>query len=392
MAKKLVPKFTSEEAKNQANQIIKDAIKSASSSTAKALMSGSASREELISKVMSVLDTTEARTKTYVDTALSIIGRARTLAVAKNSGLVWFRYIGGVIETSRDFCVERNGNYYHTTEIEEWPDTEWDGMIEGTNSQNIFYYCGGWNCRHEFIPVLTSMVSEEDMNRYLKGISESEKIEEFPEEAPVMAQDELDALYNKVDKVLHIQDAGLDEDELLATGLTQNDANVINKYTTSFHKDVNAVENERYDNIRGEGSDTYIQAVRDYSDHLEQSLMKMSYFESKPLYRIEKYSEDRLKKYISGEPISIKSFLSTSHSKASSFFDGKFDKINTKTSTGENRVVKMIIQPKVGASKAKNIEKLSDIPDEYEVVFNRNSKFVLERYDEENLIIYLKEI
>jgi hypothetical protein len=52
----------------------------------------------------------------------------------------------------------------------------------------------------------------------------------------------------------------------------------------------------------------------------------------------------------------------------------------------------MIIQPKVGASKAKNIEKLSDIPDEYEVVFNRNSKFVLERYDEENLIIYLKEI
>jgi hypothetical protein len=79
---------------------------------------------------------------------------------ADRLGLSWFKYIGGTIKSTRDFCEQRDGGYYHKEEIERWPRLNWDGKIAATNSRNIFSFRGGWNCRHKFIPVKRAAVPE----------------------------------------------------------------------------------------------------------------------------------------------------------------------------------------------------------------------------------------
>ena len=66
--------------------------------------------------------------------------------------LVWIKYTGGLIETSRDFCIEKDGGYYHVGEVRLWPRQEapWQGMLPATNKYTIFTNAGGYNCRHNF--------------------------------------------------------------------------------------------------------------------------------------------------------------------------------------------------------------------------------------------------
>jgi hypothetical protein len=118
-------------------------------------------RDELIAEMSGIAGNSFAVASTVIDTGLSIIGRERINDVAQELGLEWYRYIGGVIRTTRDFCEERDGGYYHKSEIEEWAGEDWDGKIEGTDADNIFTYCGGYNCRHDLIPVDTDSVPSE---------------------------------------------------------------------------------------------------------------------------------------------------------------------------------------------------------------------------------------
>lgn len=56
-----------------------------------------------------------------------------------------FRYEGGLISDSRDFCVERDGLEFWIEEGERWNDLEWKGKIPGVD---FFVQVGGYNCRH----------------------------------------------------------------------------------------------------------------------------------------------------------------------------------------------------------------------------------------------------
>lgn len=56
-----------------------------------------------------------------------------------------FKYLGGLIEESRDFCVERNGHEFTREQGWEWNDMEWKGKIPGVS---FFIQVGGYNCRH----------------------------------------------------------------------------------------------------------------------------------------------------------------------------------------------------------------------------------------------------
>jgi hypothetical protein len=67
-----------------------------------------------------------------------------------NFQLVWVKYLGGLISTSRDFCIERNNQYFHVEEVKRWPNQEWEGKLPNTNKYNIFTVAGGYNCRHNF--------------------------------------------------------------------------------------------------------------------------------------------------------------------------------------------------------------------------------------------------
>lgn len=97
--------------------------------------------------------------------ALSIYARTYQQAFTSDLGLKWFVYSGGLMDKSRDFCIERAGNYYHESEIKKWASQEWAGKMRGTTESSIFTYCGGYQCTHQLIPVHDSMVPSEDLER-----------------------------------------------------------------------------------------------------------------------------------------------------------------------------------------------------------------------------------
>lgn len=110
--------------------------------------------------------------KTTAITAQAVADRSYSAVVSDTLQIEYFKYIGGEIPTSRDFCKHREGEIFHTKEIEAWGngqnsagsddiiDGSWAGKIEGTDSKSIFTFLGGWNCRHYLAPMDASMVPD----------------------------------------------------------------------------------------------------------------------------------------------------------------------------------------------------------------------------------------
>ena len=115
---------------------------------------------------------------TYATTALSQYTGQHNQLLTKDLGLEWFMYVGSNIETTREFCeVLTKKKWIHKSEIPtilqgkiEMPDGEivevaiYDktglpkGMIADTTPENFQCNCGGWNCRHQLLPVADAMV------------------------------------------------------------------------------------------------------------------------------------------------------------------------------------------------------------------------------------------
>ena len=61
-----------------------------------------------------------------------------------------YKYVGGIIKTTRSFCAKHNNKTYTRKEIETiWRSSTWGGKAPG----NPFIVRGGYNCRHMFVPV-----------------------------------------------------------------------------------------------------------------------------------------------------------------------------------------------------------------------------------------------
>lgn len=67
--------------------------------------------------------------------------------VRKRLGFAFAIYEGGEIETTREFCSERNRKVFHESEIQKWIDLEWEGKNQ--IGYNPFIDLGGYNCRHK---------------------------------------------------------------------------------------------------------------------------------------------------------------------------------------------------------------------------------------------------
>jgi hypothetical protein len=65
---------------------------------------------------------------------------------AADLGLNYAIYSGGLMETSRDFCIERNGLVYTREEIMKWTDLTWKGK---SSPYNPLLDLGGYNCTHK---------------------------------------------------------------------------------------------------------------------------------------------------------------------------------------------------------------------------------------------------
>lgn len=104
--------------------------------------------------------------------ALFQYSRSYQNSVTEDLGLVWYRYVGGIVDKSREFCRERNGGYFHQKEIESWADLEWQGKNNLTTKSSIFVLVGGWNCTHALVPVHEAVVPKEDRER-MRTLSDS---------------------------------------------------------------------------------------------------------------------------------------------------------------------------------------------------------------------------
>lgn len=118
--------------------------------------------------------------KTYATTALTQYAGQNNRLFTDDLGAEWFQYVGSEIETTREFCHHLTAKeYIHVSEI---PDIlkgkiEYDGevhqckmnpktdlpygLIEGTTPENFQVNVGGWNCRHQLVPVAKEAVPKE---------------------------------------------------------------------------------------------------------------------------------------------------------------------------------------------------------------------------------------
>lgn len=93
---------------------------------------------------------------------------------AKELDLSAFIYEGGLIETSRKFCIERNGKVFTTTEAERWindpdlPKTK-EEKESGVVIYNPLFDMGRFNCRHmvRFVSNEIAIMMRPDIKKYL---------------------------------------------------------------------------------------------------------------------------------------------------------------------------------------------------------------------------------
>lgn len=130
---------------------------------------------------------------TYATTALSQYTGQTNQMMTKDLGLEWFMYTGSNIETTREFCeVLTRKKWIHKSEIPtilQGKITMQDGevvevpiykktnlpygMIEGTTPENFQCNCGGWNCRHQLLPVADAVVPAAIRAKFEKKVQET---------------------------------------------------------------------------------------------------------------------------------------------------------------------------------------------------------------------------
>lgn len=96
-----------------------------------------------------------------VDKTFDTFPKADRLLSKNNAAALNLKYAiyqGGIIKTSRDFCIERNNRVFSTEEIEKFgtADDKYGGYTDKSKGEfdgkdepyNPFTSLGGWNCRH----------------------------------------------------------------------------------------------------------------------------------------------------------------------------------------------------------------------------------------------------
>lgn len=102
--------------------------------------------------VANVSDRIESNITTEFTTALMGFNRAVNMAKADDFGLSLFWYEGPDDDLTRPFCAEHVGGVYTKEDIAKWDNgTDLDPAI----------YLGGYNCRHQLVPVTEKYAKEE---------------------------------------------------------------------------------------------------------------------------------------------------------------------------------------------------------------------------------------
>ncbi len=99
----------------------------------------------------------------------AVADRSYTSEISEQYGAEWFYYSGAIIDTSREFCIERHDKYFYYKEIEDWAKLDWAGKMKGTNEATIFSTAGGYWCGHSIMPVSIFSVPRFVIERNIKN-------------------------------------------------------------------------------------------------------------------------------------------------------------------------------------------------------------------------------
>lgn len=104
--------------------------------------------------------------RNFVYDLYSQVDRATAEIYADKLGFEFFIYEGGLIETSRPFCKERNGKVFHKSEI-----AKFDPPTAKPPGYNPFTDLGGYGCRHHLngIPTALALVLRPDARQFIKA-------------------------------------------------------------------------------------------------------------------------------------------------------------------------------------------------------------------------------
>lgn len=148
---------------------------------------------------------------TYATTALSQFTGQQNKLLSEGLDTEWFMYTGSNKETTREFCEQlTKKKFIHKSEIptiltgriDDYQCAIYEktglpyGMIEGTTPENFQCNCGGWNCRHQLIPVADAVVPQALRDKY-KQIRPKAPEDSQPQESQKrqMTEEELKALH-----------------------------------------------------------------------------------------------------------------------------------------------------------------------------------------------------
>lgn len=103
-----------------------------------------------------------------VNDAIHGASRAYNEKMVEDLDLKWFQYVGAIGKNSRPICPALvRKQWIHKSElgsiargIVDGKKVGTQGMIPGTNAENIINRCGGFNCPHSMIPVPPEAVPE----------------------------------------------------------------------------------------------------------------------------------------------------------------------------------------------------------------------------------------
>lgn len=317
-----------------------------------------------------------------VKSAPSAMQRAQTAAVSEQAGVVFYRFQGRPIPTTRPWCRAREGHVFHIEEIREWgrqaaAGDGWDGMVEGTNEQTIMTYLGGWYgdrsaCRHVLIPVLPSRVPEEDMARMrAKGLVPGGGAPSVAPSAQRTDAEELRSMRETWRRAMEDEfvverqheELVTDFNERVDSNLSQEERDTLKSYTQDRYEDINSRlrsgEFGKDTGVMGEWADAEIKII-------QAALKSSPLVKDQVVYRgmgsgkTAKLFAKIVDKTTPGTEISFNGFTSTS-----------IKPILTHISKSE--VVLRILVP--AGSKAMYIYRLSAFRHEREILLDHGMKF-----------------
>jgi len=124
--------------------------------------------------------------KNIVTDTFAVSDRQYAKLTSETYKIEFFKYSGGKVKDTREFCLERYGKVFHQKEIAAWGNFErtgdfklpkylyttskgvklyWQGMNYNTNAATVFSFLGGYECRHVLAPIATRYVPKADIER-----------------------------------------------------------------------------------------------------------------------------------------------------------------------------------------------------------------------------------